>query len=88
MLQLGFAEVKRRGRPVDILSQISAEIGGVVGIYGGFQARIQHALQRVLGEIIDHAEVVLSRYSSGLFRAIFAMKEIKYGNKIHGRVSA
>ncbi len=33
-------------------------------------------------------DLVLSRFSSGLFRAMFAMKEIKNGNKIHGRVSA
>ena len=32
--------------------------------------------------------VVLSRFSSGLFRAMFAMKEIKNGNEIHRRVSA
>lgn len=32
--------------------------------------------------------VVLSRFSSGLFRAMFAMKEIWNGNEIHRRVSA
>jgi IS30 family transposase len=32
--------------------------------------------------------LVLSRFSSGLFRAMFAMKEIKNGNEIHRRVSA
>ncbi len=31
--------------------------------------------------------MVLSRFSSGLFRAMFAMKEIKNGNEIHRRVS-
>jgi hypothetical protein len=30
--------------------------------------------------------VVLSRFSSGLFRAMFAMKEIKNGKEIHRRV--
>jgi hypothetical protein len=30
----------------------------------------------------------LSRFSSGLFRAMFAMKEIWNGNEIHRRVSA
>ena len=29
----------------------------------------------------------LSRFSSGLFRAMFAMKEIRNGNQIHRRVS-
>jgi hypothetical protein len=33
-------------------------------------------------------EVVLSRFSSGLFRAMFAMKEIENGKEIHRRVSA
>ena len=32
-------------------------------------------------------DVVLSRFSSGLFRAIFAMKEIWNGKEIHRRVS-
>ena len=32
--------------------------------------------------------VVLSRFSSGLFRAMFAMKEIENGKEIHRRVSA
>ena len=32
--------------------------------------------------------MVLSRFSSGLFRAMFAMKEICNGNEIHRRVSA
>ena len=33
-------------------------------------------------------KVVLSRFSSGLFRAMFAMKEIENGKEIHRRVSA
>ena len=33
-------------------------------------------------------KLVLSRFSSGLFRAMFAMKEIWNGNEIHRRVSA
>jgi hypothetical protein len=33
----------------------------------------------------NHA-LVLSRFSSGLFRAMFAMKEIKNGKEIHRRV--
>jgi hypothetical protein len=33
-------------------------------------------------------EMVLSRFSSGFFRAMFAMKEIKNGNEIHRRISA
>ena len=32
--------------------------------------------------------VVLPRFSSGLFRAMFAMKEIRNGKEIHRRVSA
>jgi hypothetical protein len=32
--------------------------------------------------------LVLSRFSSGFFRAMFAMKEIKNGNEIHRRISA
>ena len=32
-------------------------------------------------------KVVLSRFSSGLFRAMFAMKEIRNGKAIHRRVS-
>jgi len=37
--------------------------------------------------VLDRA-LVLSRFSSGLFRAMFAMKEIWNGNEIHRRVSA
>jgi hypothetical protein len=33
-------------------------------------------------------KLVLSRFSSGLFRAMFAMKEICNGKEIHKRVSA
>ncbi len=33
------------------------------------------------------AGLVLSRFSSGLFRAMFAMKETRNGNEIHRRVS-
>ena len=33
-------------------------------------------------------DLVLSRFSSGLFRAMFAMKEIENGKEIHRRVSA
>jgi type I restriction-modification system DNA methylase subunit len=36
----------------------------------------------------SHSVVVLPRFSSGLFRAMFAMKEIKNGKEIHRRVSA
>jgi hypothetical protein len=36
----------------------------------------------------DKYVMVLSRFSSGLFRATFAMKEIWNGNEIHRRVSA
>ncbi|MDT2074199.1 MAG: hypothetical protein RMX60_12115, partial [Planktomarina sp.] len=35
-----------------------------------------------------YALLVLSRFSSGLFRAMFAMKEIENGKEIHRRVSA
>jgi len=40
--------------------------------------------------MLDEVEtmLVLSRFSSGLFRAMFAMKEIWNGNEIHRRVSA
>ena len=37
---------------------------------------------------IEEAAMVLSRFSSGLFGAIIAVKEIRNGNKIHRRVSA
>ncbi|WP_399204046.1 hypothetical protein [Tateyamaria pelophila] len=37
---------------------------------------------------LDEGVVVLSRFSSGLFRAMFAMKEIENGKEIHRRVSA
>jgi hypothetical protein len=33
-------------------------------------------------------KLVLSRFSSGLFRAMFAMKEIWNGEEVHRRVSA
>ena len=33
-------------------------------------------------------KLVLSRFSSGLFRAMFAVKEIENGKEIHRRVSA
>ena len=48
-------------------------------------------VQNLEGGIVDAIfvmEVVLPRFSSGLFRAMFAMKEIKNGNEIHRRVSA
>jgi len=41
-----------------------------------------------LGLIAALIGVVLPQFSSGLFRAMFAMKEIKNGNEIHRRVSA
>jgi hypothetical protein len=34
------------------------------------------------------ADLALSPFSSGLFRAMFAMNEISNGNEIHRRVSA
>jgi len=37
---------------------------------------------------IATTRLVLSRFSSGLFRAMFAMKEIENGKEIHRRVSA
>ena len=40
------------------------------------------------GSIYDERRMVLSRFSSGLFRAMFAMKEIENGKEIHRRVSA
>jgi hypothetical protein len=39
-------------------------------------------------DTIRSGGLVLPRFSSGLFRAMFAMKEIKNGNEIHRRVSA
>ena len=36
----------------------------------------------------DQIKLVLSRFSSGLFRAMFAMKEIENGKEIYRRVSA
>jgi hypothetical protein len=43
----------------------------------------------VCGSPLDGVtRLVLPRFSSGLFRAMFAMKEIKNGNEIHRRVSA
>ena len=39
------------------------------------------------GTALDALCLVLSRFSSGLFRAIFAMKEIWNGKEIHRRVS-
>ena len=45
--------------------------------------------RRILSAIIFiNRNVVLSRFSSGLFRAMFAMKEIKNGKEIHRRFSA
>ena len=38
--------------------------------------------------IKSHTSLVLSHFSSGLFRAMFAMKEIWNCNEIHRRVSA
>ncbi|WP_187293132.1 hypothetical protein [Octadecabacter arcticus] len=37
---------------------------------------------------LDTGTLVLPRFSSGLFRAMFAMKEIRNGKEIHRRVSA
>jgi hypothetical protein len=51
------------------------------------QALLSMADQQT-GFEIDSFDLVLSRFSSGLFRAMFAMKEIKNGNEIHRRVSA
>jgi hypothetical protein len=36
----------------------------------------------------DKFYMALSRFSSGLFRAILALKEIRNGNQIHRRISA
>ena len=35
----------------------------------------------------DRPQMDLSRFSSGLFRAMFAMKELRNGNELHRRVS-
>ncbi|WP_082005655.1 IS66 family transposase [Halocynthiibacter namhaensis] len=43
---------------------------------------------QIRGMPADERRVVLSRFSSGLFRAMFAMKEIENGKEIHRRVSA
>ena len=40
-----------------------------------------------IGIIVTDLSLVLSRFSSGLFRAMFAMKEIENGTEIHRRVS-
>ena len=53
--------------------------------HGRRAARYARSLRGVGFDISD--EVVLSRFSSGLFRAIFAMKEIWNGKEIHRRVS-
>jgi len=42
----------------------------------------------IVDDLGRQKELVLSRFSSGLFRAMFAMKEIWNGNEIHRRVSA
>ena len=40
------------------------------------------------GDALAWVDMDLSRFSSGLFRAMFAMKEIENGKEIHRRVSA
>jgi hypothetical protein len=39
-------------------------------------------------DLLGNQSLVLPRFSSGLFRAMFAMKEIRNGKEIHKRVSA
>ncbi|KMK68210.1 hypothetical protein IMCC21224_113090 [Puniceibacterium sp. IMCC21224] len=43
-------------------------------------------MNKTSGTSKDAADMDLSRFSSGLFRAIFAMKETQIGTKIQRRV--
>jgi hypothetical protein len=68
------------------LGKHAASVFGVVAAKGGF-APVPRS--RKPGSLsLDEREVVLPRFSSGLFRAMFAMKEIWNGKAIHRRVSA
>ncbi|MCF6233950.1 MAG: hypothetical protein L3J36_12770 [Rhodobacteraceae bacterium] len=71
----------------------------VIRMYEQVPTQVLHALDNA-GEIVPFqpgfqcpksclviAELVLSRLRSGLFRAMFAMKEIRNGNGLHRRVS-
>jgi len=63
--------------------------------FTGFADRTAHAramraavLRRIGVPVRVGIALVLSRFSSGLFRAMFAMKEIENGKEIHRRVPA
>ena len=51
------------------------------------KAFLLYSLAAKQGHANAQFNLVLSRFSSGLFRAIFAMKEIWNGKEIHRRVS-
>lgn len=68
-------------------------------LHGNIRRRVRDIIRGVLSR--DHVHMfvactwarrasmlVLSQFSSGLFRAMFAMKETRNGNEIHRRVSA
>ena len=65
----------------------------MVCFYAGLRAKEIAALK--LGDVFDESGtvreqfiLVLSRFSSGLFRVMFSMKERTNGKEIHRRVSA
>jgi len=76
----------KRGPAVKYVVRLDAverqQLEGIIRTGRGAAYRLLKA------RILLKADVVLSRFSSGLFRAMFAMKEIWNGNEIHRRVSA
>ena len=73
--------------PLPRLAKNSASGRGKPPSYSIMAARSSNSSS--CSSIALHADtLVLSRFSSGLFRAMFAMKEIWNGNEIHRRVSA
>ncbi len=70
-------------------AEVLIENGIVIGPKGHRRWPDELKAQIVTETLVEGATVslVLSRFRSGLFRAMFAMRETRNGNEIRGRVS-
>src|SRR5215211_8430402 len=63
--EVGAREIHRLGGANEIVGDIAAEIGGVVGVAGDAQAEIEHALHRMLLQVHHHAELQVGERADG-----------------------
>jgi hypothetical protein len=78
---------KKRRRRLTVLNQLD-DFNRLITLLASYGRPVRVAFEARGNYHRALAYLVLPRFSSGLFRAMFAMKEIKNGKKIHRRVSA